>query len=58
MNTIQVQVDTQELDRAIEKASRLVLLLKEASDLLGSLTEALGQKSSDAASIKGRGKRR
>lgn len=35
--TLKAKVDTQELDEAIEKANRLVELLREASSLASSL---------------------
>lgn len=39
---IKIHVDTTGLDQAIEKANRLVLLLREASDLIGSLSKREG----------------
>lgn len=37
---IEIKVDTQELEQAIEKANRLVELLQEASAIISSLSGA------------------
>ena len=48
METIKMHVELHELDSAIEKANRLILLLGEAKELIGSLAGGVDQKSNDA----------
>ncbi|ODM03229.1 MULTISPECIES: hypothetical protein [Eisenbergiella] len=40
--TIEIEVDTEQLDNAIEKANRLVCLLKEAEQMVKELKESKG----------------
>ena len=49
--TLKTKVDTQELDEAIEKATRLVELLREAQRLANSLS-GRPEENSGAAAIK------
>lgn len=49
MKEIKVPVDMSELNEAFEKANRLVLLLREAKTLIGSLSGVAGQKSNDSS---------
>ena len=49
MKEIKVPVDMSELNEAFEKAYRLVLLLREAKTLIGSLSGVVGQKSNDSS---------
>ena len=41
-STIEIEVDTEQLDNAIEKANRLVCLLKEAEQMVKELKESKG----------------